>query len=124
METCGKLAHCTCVYMYFHLLNPCLEPLFPTMDPSERETKDEALGAVSVGASVLILVFSCVYMYVIGYWLFICMLTGETFSFLLPAGPGGLELWQPLLCQPSLTVSLGENCETSSLRVKKTVEEL
>lgn len=38
---------------------------------------------------------------------FICINTRETFSFLLSAGPGDLELWQPPLCQPSLTVSLG-----------------
>lgn len=76
------------------------------MNPSQRGTKDEAISVVAVGASVLIHVFSCVYMYVC--LVFICINTGETFSFLLPAGPGGLELQQPPpLCQPSLTVSLG-----------------
>lgn len=71
------------------------------MDPSKRETKDEALGAVSVGVSVLILVFSCVYMYVcfVIYlyvnWRDILILTTSQ-----ARGPGAVAA-SPLSAQPN-----------------------
>lgn len=86
--------------MYFPLLNPCLQPLFPTVDPSQRGTKDEATGAVSVGASVLTRVFSCVYMYLC--LAFICMPTERHSHSYNHLGQGsGAMAASPLSAQPN-----------------------
>lgn len=49
--------------------------------------------------SVLISVAGHVYRYVCYIYTFVCMPAGNIFSALLLVGPGGMERWQPCLCQ-------------------------